>query len=192
MVLKVNDRRTSCPCHDEFRGPRSDYVRQVALENNNNNFLSTPSTSFIEPALLDEIIHYIKHANAKKAPGRNSHLGTENKVLLYTAVMRPILAYASPRLAMLTAVPLGLGSNPGEDMHVCKYIVPPWHGGTLNSRQVASPLVRLVEGKERWEATDHPQGVLPLNWGETELNRSVTYMVLKATAKRQASLSPLP
>ncbi|GFV02997.1 uncharacterized protein TNCV_2744601 [Trichonephila clavipes] len=31
MVLKANDRRTSCPCHDEFRGPRSDYVRHVAL-----------------------------------------------------------------------------------------------------------------------------------------------------------------
>ncbi|GFW27520.1 uncharacterized protein TNCV_163601 [Trichonephila clavipes] len=31
MVLKANDRRTSCLCHDEFRGPRSDYVRQVAL-----------------------------------------------------------------------------------------------------------------------------------------------------------------
>ncbi|GFT22154.1 uncharacterized protein TNCV_3271971 [Trichonephila clavipes] len=31
MVLKANDGRTSCPCHDEFRGPRSDYVRQVAL-----------------------------------------------------------------------------------------------------------------------------------------------------------------
>ncbi|GFU23970.1 hypothetical protein TNCV_3332011 [Trichonephila clavipes] len=29
MVLKANDRRTSCPCHDDFRGPRSDYVRQV-------------------------------------------------------------------------------------------------------------------------------------------------------------------
>ncbi|GFV84870.1 hypothetical protein TNCV_4298521 [Trichonephila clavipes] len=28
---KANDRRTSCPCHDEFRGPHSDYVRQVAL-----------------------------------------------------------------------------------------------------------------------------------------------------------------
>ncbi|GFW55635.1 hypothetical protein TNCV_120191 [Trichonephila clavipes] len=40
MVLKANDRRTSCPCHDEFRGPRSDYVRQVALENNNNFPLS--------------------------------------------------------------------------------------------------------------------------------------------------------
>ncbi|GFV56255.1 hypothetical protein TNCV_106121 [Trichonephila clavipes] len=36
MVLKANDRRTSCPCHDEFRGPRSDYVRQVALKDNNN------------------------------------------------------------------------------------------------------------------------------------------------------------
>ncbi|GFT98523.1 hypothetical protein TNCV_1583691 [Trichonephila clavipes] len=32
MVLKANDRRTSSPCHDEFRGPRSDYVRHVALE----------------------------------------------------------------------------------------------------------------------------------------------------------------
>ncbi|GFW03930.1 hypothetical protein TNCV_2050461 [Trichonephila clavipes] len=39
MVLKANDRRTSCPCHDEFRGPRSDYVRQVALENNNNKHI---------------------------------------------------------------------------------------------------------------------------------------------------------
>ncbi|GFW80756.1 transposable element Tc1 transposase [Trichonephila clavipes] len=29
MVLKADDRRTSCPCHDEFRGPRSDYVRQT-------------------------------------------------------------------------------------------------------------------------------------------------------------------
>ncbi|GFW52025.1 uncharacterized protein TNCV_2818941 [Trichonephila clavipes] len=31
MVLKANDRRTSCPCHDEFRGPRSDYVRQSII-----------------------------------------------------------------------------------------------------------------------------------------------------------------
>ncbi|GFW48206.1 uncharacterized protein TNCV_2382901 [Trichonephila clavipes] len=29
MVLKAKDRRTSCPCHDEFRGPRSDCVRQA-------------------------------------------------------------------------------------------------------------------------------------------------------------------
>ncbi|GFX49871.1 hypothetical protein TNCV_1031221 [Trichonephila clavipes] len=31
MVLKANDRRTSCPCHDEFREPRSDYVRQICM-----------------------------------------------------------------------------------------------------------------------------------------------------------------
>ncbi|GFV07706.1 uncharacterized protein TNCV_4942081 [Trichonephila clavipes] len=37
MVLKANDRRTSCPCHDEFRGSRSDYVRQVALATTHNN-----------------------------------------------------------------------------------------------------------------------------------------------------------
>ncbi|GFX22931.1 hypothetical protein TNCV_2086391 [Trichonephila clavipes] len=37
MVLKANDRRTSCPCHDEFRRPRSDNVRQVALETTSVN-----------------------------------------------------------------------------------------------------------------------------------------------------------
>ncbi|GFU82164.1 putative DD41D transposase [Trichonephila clavipes] len=36
MVLKANDRRTSCPCHDEFRGPRSDYVRQGQTEAGRN------------------------------------------------------------------------------------------------------------------------------------------------------------
>ncbi|GFU85593.1 transposable element Tcb1 transposase [Trichonephila clavipes] len=35
MVLKANDRRTSCPCHDEFRGPRSDYVRQAVFQEDN-------------------------------------------------------------------------------------------------------------------------------------------------------------
>ncbi|GFT85617.1 uncharacterized protein TNCV_4253371 [Trichonephila clavipes] len=51
----------------------------------------------------------------------------------------------------------GLGSNPGEDMDVCKCIVPSRHGGTLNSRRVASPLVWFVEGEESWEASDHPR-----------------------------------
>ncbi|GFV10715.1 uncharacterized protein TNCV_1755541 [Trichonephila clavipes] len=67
-------------------------------------------------------------------------------------------------------------------MDVCKCIVVSRHGSTLNSRRAASPLVRLVEGEERWEAPDHPQSVLPQNWSGTELNRSVTCMVLKATA----------
>ncbi|GFX90197.1 hypothetical protein TNCV_2449721 [Trichonephila clavipes] len=38
-----------------------------------NNFLSIPPTTFIEPALPDEIIHYIKHVNARRAP-ENSKL----------------------------------------------------------------------------------------------------------------------
>ncbi|GFT08594.1 uncharacterized protein TNCV_661701 [Trichonephila clavipes] len=65
-------------------------------------------------------------------------------------------------------------------MDVCKCIVPLRHGGTLNSRRAASPLVWLVEGEERWEAPDDPQGFLPLNWGGTEQNRLVTCVVLKA------------
>ncbi|GFV54683.1 ammonium transporter Rh type B [Trichonephila clavipes] len=36
-------------------------------------------------------------------------------------------------------------------------IITAW--GTLNSRRAASPLVRFVEGEERLEAPDHPQGV---------------------------------
>ncbi|GFV06853.1 uncharacterized protein TNCV_1962741 [Trichonephila clavipes] len=55
------------------------------------------------------------------------------------------------------------------------------HGGTLNRRRAASPLVRLVERKERWKTPDHPQGVIPQNWGETELNHSVTCMMPKST-----------
>ncbi|GFW67056.1 hypothetical protein TNCV_4030761 [Trichonephila clavipes] len=31
LKAKANDRRTSSPLLDEFRGPRSDFVRQVAL-----------------------------------------------------------------------------------------------------------------------------------------------------------------
>ncbi|GFT25290.1 hypothetical protein TNCV_181411 [Trichonephila clavipes] len=43
-----------------------------------------------------------------------------------------------------------MGSNPGEDMDVCKRIVPLRHGVTLNSRRAASPLEWLVEGEESW------------------------------------------
>ncbi|GFW72535.1 uncharacterized protein TNCV_3797631 [Trichonephila clavipes] len=58
----------------------------------------------------------------------------------------------------------GLGSNPGEDMDVCKCTVPSRHGGTLNSRRAANLLVRLVEGEERWEASDHPPECSPSNF----------------------------
>ncbi|GFV74837.1 hypothetical protein TNCV_1040751 [Trichonephila clavipes] len=35
--------------------------------------------------------------------------------------------------------------------------MPVLHGNTINSHRTTSPLVRLVEGEERWEAPDHPQ-----------------------------------
>ncbi|GFU02000.1 integrase catalytic domain-containing protein [Trichonephila clavipes] len=64
-------------------------------------------------------------------------------------------------------------------MDVCKCIVPSRHGGTLNSRKS----FREVGGREeRWETLDHLQGVFPQNLGGTELNRTVTFVVLKATS----------
>ncbi|GFY09231.1 cullin-4A [Trichonephila clavipes] len=84
------------------------------------------------------------------------------------------------RLATLTAVLLGLGSNPEEDMDVCNCIVSSRHWGILNSRRTLSHLVNVVEGKEV-VAPNHPLCVLPQNRGETELSLSVTCMVVKAT-----------
>ncbi|GFU66132.1 transposable element Tc3 transposase [Trichonephila clavipes] len=55
-------------------------------------------------------------------------------------------------------------------------------GGTLSSCRSVSPLMRLVEGEERWKAPEHPQGVLPQNWGKIEQNRTVTCMELKDKA----------
>ncbi|GFX94155.1 hypothetical protein TNCV_4292001 [Trichonephila clavipes] len=52
---------------------------------------------------------------------------------------------------------------------------------TLNNRQVTSPLMRIVEGEERRETPDHPEGVLAQNWVGNEPNRIVTCMVHKAT-----------
>ncbi|GFY25296.1 uncharacterized protein TNCV_2484161 [Trichonephila clavipes] len=78
---------------------------------------------------------------------------------------------------------IGLGSNPGEDRDVYKCIVPSRHGETLNNRRAVSPLARLMEGEGKWEASDHSHRILPLNWGGTEPNSTVTCMVLKATAE---------
>ncbi|GFW49828.1 hypothetical protein TNCV_1884921 [Trichonephila clavipes] len=52
-------------------------------------------------------------------------------------------------------------------------------GVLLNSRRAANSLVRLVAGDERWEVPGPPTGCFPQNWGGTELNCTVTCMVLK-------------
>ncbi|GFU04732.1 hypothetical protein TNCV_4377621 [Trichonephila clavipes] len=63
-------------------------------------------------------------------------------------------------LATLTAVPYGLGSNPGEDMDVCKCIVPLRHG--LDSGRAKEE----VGGRgERWKAPDPPSRCSPSKLG---------------------------
>ncbi|GFS83113.1 hypothetical protein TNCV_1287211 [Trichonephila clavipes] len=44
----------------------------------------------------------------------------------------------------------------------------------------ASPHMRWVEGKERWEAPDRSKGVIPQNCCGTKQNHTDTSMVLKA------------
>ncbi|GFV54048.1 hypothetical protein TNCV_2768411 [Trichonephila clavipes] len=55
-------------------------------------------------------------------------------------------------------------------MNVCKCIVLLRHGGTLNNYRASSPLVMLVEGKERWEAPDPPLGysLSKLEWNQAK------------------------
>ncbi|GFU50280.1 hypothetical protein TNCV_301131 [Trichonephila clavipes] len=57
--------------------------------------------------------------------------------------------------------------------------------------QDASPLLRLVEEEEKWEAPDHFPGVRLQNWGGTEPKLTVTCMVIKVTDndRRTSSLS---
>ncbi|GFY27387.1 hypothetical protein TNCV_2070071 [Trichonephila clavipes] len=76
---------------------------------------------------------------------------------------------------MLTAVPLGLGSN----MNVCKFIESLRLGDILNSRRATSPLMRSVEREKRWEAPDHFQSFLHQNWERG--NRTETYCQLYGT-----------
>ncbi|GFX49651.1 uncharacterized protein TNCV_4902931 [Trichonephila clavipes] len=52
MVLKAKDRRTSCPCHDEFCGSRSDYVRQVALATTTTTLSNDKNTLSYESICL--------------------------------------------------------------------------------------------------------------------------------------------
>ncbi|GFV71808.1 uncharacterized protein TNCV_4868921 [Trichonephila clavipes] len=70
--------------------------------------------------------------------------------------------------------------------------MPSWIGDTLNNSRAASPLVRLVEMEERWEALDHPQSILLQNWGGIEPNRTVTCLVLKSMANDRRICSPFP
>ncbi|GFV61185.1 hypothetical protein TNCV_856551 [Trichonephila clavipes] len=61
--------------------------------------------------------------------------------------------------------------------------------GTLNNRQAASPLVRLVAGDERWETPDPPAGCSPSELGT--VYRTVICIVLNAKSNDMRTSSPL-
>ncbi|GFW46824.1 hypothetical protein TNCV_2981801 [Trichonephila clavipes] len=77
---------------------------------------------------------------------------------------------------------------------VCDAIIHRKNEGVLqpSSCPALSPLVRLVEREERWEASDHLWIVFPQNWGGSESNRTVTCVVLKTTANDRRTSSPSP
>ncbi|GFV53137.1 hypothetical protein TNCV_4954231 [Trichonephila clavipes] len=69
--------------------------------------------------------------------------------------------------------------------------MPLRHWGTLNSRRATGPLIRLVEGKERWEAPAPKYCSLKLGWHRAK-NRTATFTVLKATANDRRPSFSLP
>ncbi|GFT25082.1 uncharacterized protein TNCV_179911 [Trichonephila clavipes] len=182
MVLKANNRRTSCPCHDEFRGPRSDYVRQVAPE---EEIQQIEIRGSLRPS------NRFRVCNSSTEVSKSSLFGTFEfrKSQLNFCLPSGILV-SDTDCCVLGSTWDCLGSNPGEDMDICKCIVPSWHWGTLNNRRASSPLVRLVEGEEVIEATGEVRGLKPsAKSSENEAKRTVTCMVLKATANDRRHLA---
>ncbi|GFV98338.1 hypothetical protein TNCV_622971 [Trichonephila clavipes] len=58
----------------------------------------------------------------------------------------------------------------------------------MYNNNLNSPIVRLVEGEERRNVSDNRLGTLTQNWGETEPNRIVTSLVLKAMSNDNLTL----
>ncbi|GFX65063.1 hypothetical protein TNCV_452011 [Trichonephila clavipes] len=85
MVLKSNDRRTSCPCHDEFRGPCSDYVRQAKANSLILLQLTVSVTTAFHRLITEErknntIIYYV-YLSLSVLMLNNRHLHPEKGVL---------------------------------------------------------------------------------------------------------------
>ncbi|GFX26047.1 hypothetical protein TNCV_2273871 [Trichonephila clavipes] len=93
-------------------------------------------------------------------------------------------------LVTLTAVPLGLCSNPGKAWMYNAFAA--WGGSKEPSSSKSSLKVCGREERKRGGGLDHIQGVLPQNWVGIEPNRTVLCMVLKATANDRCICSPLP
>ncbi|GFX51814.1 hypothetical protein TNCV_5015161 [Trichonephila clavipes] len=71
-----------------------------------------------------------------------------------------------------------------------RYYTTGYRGLPLTLRAKNILFVRLVDGEER--PLTLPQGILPQNWGRTELNRTFTCRVFKAASNDRPASSPLP
>ncbi|GFW93870.1 RNase H domain-containing protein [Trichonephila clavipes] len=166
--LRVATGVKTSPSHDKFRGldlalPISDvasplltttpYQREDVLALDRFSVHRCPTrrvfsgTGLVtKPATIRFLYHSAttamrSHLKCRRTVG--SFKNDENVANLFPCPLsESVLDDITKWLATLTAVPLGLGSNPGEDMDVYKCIVPSPHGGALNSRRAASPLVR--------------------------------------------------
>ncbi|GFW96961.1 uncharacterized protein TNCV_4801741 [Trichonephila clavipes] len=170
------------------------------IRNNFAHYVGTPTDADLREQIL-KLGPYQPEGNfLKDAKGRSFSLSyysfiskagqkIERKWMCYSTRLH--VAYYQG-LVTLIAVPWGLGLNHGEGIDVCKCIESLRHEGTLNSRRAAIPILNLVEGEERWEVPDYPQGVLLQNRGGIEPNRTVIYIVLKTTVNDRSKCSPLP
>ncbi|GFV38973.1 hypothetical protein TNCV_965391 [Trichonephila clavipes] len=98
-----------------------------------------------------------------------------------------------PRNARCSIIPIA-NALFSSDPYTCPLAPSAFAAGSYSkySRRAASPLVRLVEGKSCWRPLTPTPKVFALNWGGTELNRTVTCMVLKATVNDRRTSGPLP
>ncbi|GFW10042.1 probable RNA-directed DNA polymerase from transposon X-element [Trichonephila clavipes] len=93
------------------------------------NLLSTPPNSFIESALPDEIIHYIKHVNVKKAPGKDFITNRMLKnfpiklILILTILINKILKFNHFPDNWKEAIIFPI-NKPGKDPHLASSYRP--------------------------------------------------------------------
>ncbi|GFT58966.1 uncharacterized protein TNCV_185821 [Trichonephila clavipes] len=132
----------------------------------------TWTTPELVPPLLTTTPHQredvsaLDRFNVHRCPTWRVFSGTELELVTMQATIRyHHSATSASILARKLRLYMGLGSNPGEDIDVCKCIVPLRHLGTLNSSRTASHLVMWVEGEERWEASDPPLKYSPSKLG---------------------------
>ncbi|GFU40738.1 uncharacterized protein TNCV_3230971 [Trichonephila clavipes] len=153
MLEKVIENWTSRL--DYIRASRGSPMPEIIFKMSSSRLNLDFNIEFVDK--LFPLLHYMCPPNYKMV-----HFPLENYLAMHVTVLINEYTIISCRSTGIVVSDAGCGaegmrSNPGEDMDVCKCIVPLRHGGTLNSRRAASPLVRLAEGEEMWEPPDHPR-----------------------------------